>query len=233
MGLTASDRAPGLCLGDGVVLPEDVVLGGNVVLHDQVRVGAGCVIQDGAVVGRRLGREVREARASRPTVLGERVVVGPQAAVGEGAVLEDDVVVGDHAHVREGARLGAGTRLGHAVSISAGIAVGRGVRIQTGTQIAPPAVVEDLVFVGPNVTTTNDARIAREGEEWERRGPVLRCGCRIGGGVVLLPGVEVGEEALVAAGSVVTRDVPARMVALGRPARPVRPVPEEELLDAG
>jgi UDP-2-acetamido-3-amino-2,3-dideoxy-glucuronate N-acetyltransferase len=68
----------------------------------------------------------------------------------------------------------------------------------------------------------------RRGEEL--RGAVLRRACRIGGGAVLLPGVEVGEEAFVGAGAVVTRDVPARKVALGVPAKVVREVGETELL---
>ena len=91
-------------------------------------------------------------------------------------------------------------------------------------------VVEDDVFVGPGVVSTNDDAMARGGEDHELRGPTLRRACRVGGGVVLAPGVDVGEEAFVAAGAVVTRDVPPRVLVMGVPARVVREVPAEELL---
>jgi UDP-2-acetamido-3-amino-2,3-dideoxy-glucuronate N-acetyltransferase len=91
-------------------------------------------------------------------------------------------------------------------------------------------VVEDDVFVAPAVVLTNDPTAGRRRAGQELRGAMLRRGCRIGAGAVLLPGVEVGEEAFVAAGAVVTADVPARAVVMGVPARAVREVPEEELL---
>ena len=93
------------------------------------------------------------------------------------------------------------------------------------------SVLEDEVFVAPGVTFTNDASAGRRAPGEELRGPVLRRRCRVGGGAVLLPGVEVGEEAFVGAGAVVTRDVPARTVVAGVPARVVRDVAAHELLD--
>jgi UDP-2-acetamido-3-amino-2,3-dideoxy-glucuronate N-acetyltransferase len=86
------------------------------------------------------------------------------------------------------------------------------------------------VFVAPGVITTNDPTAGRRPAGVELRGATLRRACRIGAGAVLLPGVEVGEEALVAAGAVVTSDVPPRAVVMGVPARVVREVPEGDLL---
>ncbi len=79
--------------------------------------------------------------------------------------------------------------------------------------------------------TTNDDTMGRIPEGYSMRGATLRRACRIGGGAVLVPGVEVGEEAFVAAGAVVTADVPARAVVMGVPARVVREVPDDELLE--
>ena len=87
------------------------------------------------------------------------------------------------------------------------------------------------MFVGPGVCMTNDRTMARHGPEYELRGRALRRACRVGGAAVLLPGVEVGEEAFVAAGAVVTRDVPARAVVMGVPARVLREVPDEDMLE--
>jgi acetyltransferase-like isoleucine patch superfamily enzyme len=104
------------------------------------------------------------------------------------------------------------------------------VRLQTNAYITAWSVVEDDVFVAPGVVLTNDPTAGRRRGGEELRGATLRRACRIGGGAVLLPGVEVGEEAFVAAGAVVTADVPARAVVMGVPARVVREVAEEELL---
>jgi acetyltransferase-like isoleucine patch superfamily enzyme len=92
-------------------------------------------------------------------------------------------------------------------------------------------VVEDDVFLGPGVMTMNDDSMARLPPGTALRGPVLRRACRIGGGVLLTPGVEVGEEAFVGAGAVVSRDVPARTRVLGVPARVQAQVPEDQLLE--
>jgi acetyltransferase-like isoleucine patch superfamily enzyme len=94
-------------------------------------------------------------------------------------------------------------------------------------------VIEDDVFVAPCVTTTNDNTMARHppAPEFELRGATLRRACRVGAASVLLPGVEVGEEAFVAAGALVTRDVPARSLVMGVPARVVREVGDEELIE--
>jgi acetyltransferase-like isoleucine patch superfamily enzyme len=81
------------------------------------------------------------------------------------------------------------------------------------------------------VLTTNDSTMSRHDRSYELRGAILRRACRVGGAAVLTPGVEVGEEAFVAAGAVVTRDVPARGVVMGVPGRVVREVPDEDLLE--
>ena len=104
-------------------------------------------------------------------------------------------------------------------------------RVQTGVYLTAYSVVEDDVFVGPGATTTNDSTMSRHAPEYALEGAVLRRACRIGGGAILTPGVEVGEEAFVAAGAVVTRDVPPRAVVMGVPARVVREVADEDLLE--
>jgi acetyltransferase-like isoleucine patch superfamily enzyme len=97
--------------------------------------------------------------------------------------------------------------------------------------VTAETVVEDDVFIGPGVVMTNDDTMGRHPRGERLRGPVLRRGCRVGGGAVLTPGVVIGEEAFVAAGAVVTRDVEAREVVLGVPGRAVRRVGEEDLLE--
>lgn len=232
--LRASDRAPGLLLGDALRLPDDVELGGHVVIHAGTVVGAGARIQDGAVVGKPLALGARSTAARTPpppAELGAGATVCAGAVVVAGARIGAGAIVGDQAHVRERAAIGDGSVVGRGSAVDNDVTVGARVRIQTGCYITAYSTLEDDVFVAPSVTLTNDDTMARHGPERPLRGACLRRACRVGGGVVLVPGIEVGEEAFVAAGAVVTRDVPARAVVMGVPARYVRDVGEEDLLE--
>ena len=131
-------------------------------------------------------------------------------------------MIGDQAHVRERSALGRGSVLGRGSSVENDAVIGADVRVQTGCYITAFCEIEDEVFVGPGVQTLNDATAGRRPADEPLRGPRLRRACRIGGGAVLLPGVEVGEDAFVGAGAVVTRDVPAGTLVVGVPAREVR-----------
>jgi acetyltransferase-like isoleucine patch superfamily enzyme len=200
------------------------------VIHENARIGPGCRIQDGAVIGRRLGRELSEPRPFDAVELGAGTIVGAVGIVGEGASIGERALIGDRAHVREYAVVGDDAVIGVAVTVSNGVRVGARTRIQYATNLAPPTVVEEDVFIGPNVTTTNDPTLDRLGEDAEMRGMALRRGCRIGAAAAFLPGLEVGEDAVVAAGSLVTRDVPEGVLVMGRPARIVGEVPAAQRL---
>jgi acetyltransferase-like isoleucine patch superfamily enzyme len=211
-----------------------VAFGAHVVVHDGVQIGDGCTIQDGAVLGKppKLSRHSSAPRTTpAPLVLEPGAVVCSGAVVFAGAHLGADVIVGDQAHVRERAAIGPGTVIGRGSAIDNDVRIGARVRVQTNVYLTAFSVVEDDVFVGPGATTTNDNTMARHSPEMALRGATLRRACRIGGGAVLVPGVEVGEEAFVAAGAVVTRDVAPRTVVVGVPARPVRDVGDDELLE--
>ena len=229
-----SDLAPGLVLGDGVQLGEGVRLGAHVVIHDGTVIGNRCEIQDGAVLGKppKLARHSTASRvAPPPLVLEDEVVVCANAVVFAGAHVATGAILGDQSYVRETARIGERTLVGRNSAIDPNVTIGAHVRIQTDVYIAAYAQVEDDVFVGPGVKSTNDDTMSRHGPEYALRGCILRRACRVGGAVTLCPGVEIGEEAFVAAGAVVTRDVAARTVVMGVPARPVRDVPDGDRLE--
>ena len=220
MPLRASDRGLYLALGDDVEVAPDARIGAHVTLHDGTRVGAGCVVQDGAVVGKAAVLGAASSASREPAggaVLEDGAVVCAGAVVFAGARVGAGTIVGDQAHVRERTTIGPGSVVGRGSALGNDARVGARVRVQTNVWLTAYALVEDDVFVGPGVVTTNDDAMARG--PIELRGPTLRRGCRVGGGVVLVPGVEVGADAFVAAGSVVTRDVPAGQVVLGLPAR--------------
>jgi acetyltransferase-like isoleucine patch superfamily enzyme len=162
--------------------------------------------------------------------LSDGVTVCAGAIVLAGARLEHGAIVGDQAFVRERSSVGAGSLIGRGSVVDNDVALGARVRVQTSVYLTAFTLVEDDVFIGPGALTTNDHTMARHPRS-SLRGATLRRACRVGGGAVLAPGVEVGEEAFVAAGALVVRDVPARAVVMGVPARVVREVPEEDLLE--
>jgi acetyltransferase-like isoleucine patch superfamily enzyme len=220
-------------LGEGVVVGEGVSFGAYVVVHAGTVIGDGCAIEDHAVLGKRprLARHSGARGEVRALELGARVSVGAGAVVFAGASVGPDAILGDQTFVRERAYIGEGSVVGRGSVVDNDVVIGARVRVQTNVYLTAFTLIEDDVFVGPGAITTNDDTMARHGDETPVRGATLRRACRVGGGAVLTPGIEIGEEAFVAAGAVVTRDVPARAVVMGVPARVVREVGDEDLLE--
>jgi acetyltransferase-like isoleucine patch superfamily enzyme len=217
-----------------VELPDDVELGGHVVIHAGAVIGSGARIQDAAIVGKPLAlgpRSTASREPPHPARIGSGATVCAGAVVCAGANVGAGAVIGDQAHVRERALIGEGAVVGRGSAVDNDVTIGARVRIQTGCYITAHSTIEDDVFVAPGVTLTNDDTMGRHDSGHALRGAILRRACRVGGGVVVVPGVEVGEEAFVAAGAVVTRDVPARAVVMGVPAAVVREVQDEDLLE--
>ena len=232
--LRHSERAPGLLLGDGTAIADDATIGGHVVIHAGTTIGRGAVIGDGAVLGK--VPTLAAGSSSRRDVpgaarIGERAAVLTGAVVFAGAEIGPGTIVGDHAHVRERTTIGENSVIGRGTAIDNEVEIGARVSIQTNCYVTGGTVIEDDTFVGPGVTTTNDHSMRRHAAETPHDAPRLRRACRVGGGAVLCPGVTVGEEAFVAAGAVVVRDVPSRAVVMGAPAREVRRVPDSDLLE--
>ena len=228
-----SERAPGLVLGENVKIGEGVSFGAHVVVHDGTVIGHGCVIEDHAVLGKRprLARGSSAKGEVGGLVLGDRVTVCAGAVVFAGANIEEEAIIGDQSYVRERSRIGAGSVIGRGSVVDNDVAIGARVRVQTNVYLTAFTVIEDDVFVGPCAMTTNDDTMSRHGPDMQLRGATLRRACRVGGAAVLTPGVEIGEEAFVAAGAIVTKNVPARTVVMGTPARFTREVGEDDLLE--
>src|SRR6185295_19242900 len=220
--LRPARQARGLVLCDDVHLGDGVLFGPNVLVEE----------------GTRLGKVPRLARSSAtlsenlPALrLGVRVTVCAGAILYVGSVVGDEAIIGDQAQVRERSVIGPQTVVGRGSAIDNDGTIGARVKIQSNVYVTAFSVIEDDVFIGPRASTTNDDTMSRHAPDFALRGATLRRACRIGGGAVLVPDVEVGEEAFVAAGAVVTKDVPARAFMVGVPARQVREVRDEELLE--
>jgi UDP-2-acetamido-3-amino-2,3-dideoxy-glucuronate N-acetyltransferase len=226
-------RAPGLLVGDGVQVGDGVAFGAYVVVHPGTIIGERCAIEDHAVLGKRprLAPHSGAHGEVGALELAPRVKVGAGAVVFAGARVGADAIIGDQSFVRERSWIGAGSVIGRGTVVDNDVELGENARIQTNVYLTAFTLIEDDVFVGPGAVTTNDNTMGRHRPDMRVRGPILRRACRIGGGAVLAPGVEIGAEAYVAAGAVVTRDVPARAVVMGVPARMARDVPEQDLLE--
>ena len=203
---------PGTVLGDGVKVLENAVVGKQPALSPRssakrealppTEIGDGTVISTGAIV----------FAGSR---VGARVILGDQSCVRERVTIGDDVVLGRGSLVENDTTIGAMTK------------------IQADAYITAYSTLEEHVFIAPCVVTTNDNFMGCTEQRHElMKGPTIRRGARVGGGAVLCPGIEIGEEAFVGAGAVVIKDVPARAVVVGNPARVLRDVPDDELLES-
>ena len=156
-------------------------------------------------------------------------IVGDDATIRAGTIIYADVVVGDglttghDALVREGTTIGDDVVVGSHVVVDGRTTVGSRVSLQTGVYVPTETTIGDDVFVGPRAVLTNDPYPVRQ--EVDLEGPTLESGVSVGANVTVLPGVEIGEGAFVAAGATVTEDVPPGTLAVGTPAR-TRPLPE-------
>jgi acetyltransferase-like isoleucine patch superfamily enzyme len=212
------------------VHPTAIVYPGTV-LGDDVK------ILEYAVVGKQpsLGaRSTAKREPLPPAEIGAGTVVSTGAVVFAGSSVGAACIVGDQACIRERVTMGDDCVLGRGSLIENDTTVGAGTRIQAGAYVTAYSTLEEDVFIAPCVVTTNDNYMGRtEKRKALMRGPTIRRGARVGGGAILLPAVEVGEEAFVGAGAVVTRDVPPRKVVVGSPARVLRDVDPDELRENG
>ena len=210
-------------------------VGENVVIYPGTVIGDGCRIGDNAVVGKQptlSPRSTAKREPLPPLELGPGTVVSTGAVVFAGTRLGARVIVGDQACVRERCVVGDDVVIGRGSLVENDTTIGALTKIQAHAYITAYSTLEERVFIAPCVATTNDNFMGRTERRHELiKGPTIRRGARVGGAAVLCPGVEIGEEAFVGAGAVVIDDVPSRAVVVGNPARRIRDVPDEELLD--
>jgi acetyltransferase-like isoleucine patch superfamily enzyme len=214
---------------------ESSQIAATAVVYPGTVLGAGCTIADGAVVGKQPSLSPRSSTKREqlpPAELGPGTIVSTGAIVFAGTTLGAHVIVGDQACIRERVRIGDEVVIGCGVLVENDSTIGALTRIQAHAYITNYSTLEEEVFIAPSVVTTNDNFMGRTEARHElMKGPTIRRGARVGGGAVLCPAIEIGSEAYVGAGTVVIRDVAARTVVVGNPARVLRDVSPEELLE--
>ena len=204
-------------------------------VYEGTVLGDGVKVLEGAVVGKQptlSPRSTARREPLEPTRIGDGTVVSTGAIVFAGSTIGARVILGDQSCVRERVEVGDDVVLGRGSLIENDTSVGARTKIQADAYVTAYSTLEHDVFIAPRVVTTNDNWMGRTEKRFGNiKGPTIRRGARVGGGAILCPGVEIGEEAFVGAGAVVTKNVPPRMLVVGNPARPVRAVPEDELLE--
>lgn len=232
----------GTQLGHNSVVHEDVKLGTN------CRVGSGVVIHAGSVIGNNvriddntvIGKLPMKAALSavttdqtlEPCVIEDDCMIGAMVVIYRGCRVGKKVMVADLASIRENVEVGEFTIIGRGVTIENKVKIGSRCKLETECYITALSEIGDGCFIAPEVTFTNDNFLGRTKDRFKyHKGVTMKKGARIGANVTVLPGLTLGEDALVAAGSVVTKDVPARKIVLGSPARVWRDVPLDQLLE--
>jgi UDP-2-acetamido-3-amino-2,3-dideoxy-glucuronate N-acetyltransferase len=219
-----------------VQIGENCCIGSCVIVHPDTVIGNNVRIDDHAVVGKLPMKAalsaITEEQQLPPCVIGDDVIIGTSVVIYRGCKLNKSVMVADLASVRENAEIGELTIVGRGVTVENKVRIGKRCKLETEAYITALSEIEDGCFIAPEVTFTNDNFLGRTKDRFKyHKGVTMKRGARIGANVTVLPGITIHEDALVAAGSVVTKDVPAKKIVMGTPARVIRDVPTEQLLD--
>ncbi len=228
-------------IGNYVTIAEDAVIGdharvgNNVTIYPGVTLGDNSIVMDGAVLGRLPHRtpvqNLDVITDYEPLTIARGCVIGCNCVIYTGVTMKENAAVHDLSVVREHSVLAEDVVLARSVYLQPGTLIGARTRIMDLVELPGPMLVEADVFIAPGVMMAND----RDGYLTRFRlhsphilkGPTIRRYAMLGPNATLLPAVEIGEGAHIAAGAVVTKDVPAWTVMAGVPAKPVRAIPPE------
>ena len=195
----------------------------NYRVYPGVRLGDHAILEDYCIIGVP-PRGVAEGELE--TVLGSAAYVRSHTVIYAGNVIGNGFQTGNKANIRELNRIGNNVSVGTLCVIEHHVEIGNNVRIHSQAFIPEFSVLEDDAWLGPNVVLTNARYPLSQGVKESLKGPWIKKGAKIGANATILPGVVIGENALVGAGAVVVKDVPDGAVVAGNPARIIRQISE-------
>jgi acetyltransferase-like isoleucine patch superfamily enzyme len=154
---------------------------------------------------------------SKGSIIGENNHIRPFTTIYENSRLENHVETGTNVIIREKCQIGSGSIIGSGTILDSGVSIGKDARIQSSNFIPPKIILGDNVFLGPGVRFANDPYPVSS----ELTKTIVEDNVIIGIGAIILAGIKIEERAVIAAGSIVTKDVPSNHVMMGTPARRV------------
>lgn len=205
----------------------------DVRIYGKSSIGKNAVLSEGVIIGYPTADILKKAASSGLAIEDldfKGAVVGDNAVIRSNSIIYMDVVIGNNLRtghnilIRENTTVGNNVLIGTNTIIDGHTTIGSNISIQGNVYIPLNVTIEDNVFIGPCAVLTNDKYPVRK--KSGLKGPILRRGASIGANATLLPGVEIGEGAMVAAGALVARDVPPWKLAIGFPAK-IKDLPEE------
>jgi len=238
-----ADIAPDCTIGRFCVISDGVTIGhrcdiaNHVIVHPGTIIGDDVIIQDHTVIGKKplrgkLSVKRRAEDTENPPVIGSNVRIGAHVVIYNQVKIGRGVLIADSAVVRERVTVGTGTIVGRLVTIENDTSIGDRCKLETGCYITAYSEIENNCFIAPMAVTSNDNFLGRTKERFKHfKGVTVKNGGRIGAGAVILPGIIIGEEGVVAAGSVVTKHVEQKTLVKGAPARFHRMVPPNQWIE--
>lgn len=156
---------------------------------------------------------------SETSLIEGSVTFGNNVFIGHYSIIRPNVIIGDNSEIR------------HYCFLAGDLKIGNNVKIFQYSNIGKGSIIEDNVYIGPRVTLTNTKKISH-GRNYKAdiEAPIIKYGARLGSGCIILPGVTIGEESVIGAGSVVTKSTEPGWIYTGNPAKKLKLVPEDEKL---
>lgn len=201
-------------IGEGAVIGDHVVILPGTVIGSHVTIGSGSVIGKLPGANRKIKRKPQELS---PLRIGNDVTIGALSVLYAGSEYADGVFVADHVSIRENVSIGENSVIGRSATIELNVRIGKNVIVQTGVYVTGDTIIEDEVFLGPCVSMSNDKYMGTQFFAYQ--GPTIKKGAAVGNNATLLPGIVIGERAMVGGGAVVTKDIPSRAIYVGNPAK--------------
>lgn len=188
------------------------------IIHPNVQLGNNVIIEDYCVIG---APPAKSLAGEHKTIIGDNSIIRSHTVIYAGNIIGHNFQTGNKSNIREFNTIGDNVSIGTLSVVEHHVNIENNVRIHSQAFIPEYSILEEDSWVGPNVVFTNSKYPNTEDAKTKLKGPTLKKGCKIGANSTLLPSVVIGENSLVGAGSVVTKNVNKNITVAGNPAKEI------------